>query len=220
MITLKLWNSLTSESRKEIARAIYGEQYNMFSWIASVVKEPYKHNFDYDRTGMNLKKLLGFCNLQKDGIINVTVPVTPKYAPKETAKPKAAKTSTLKQPKQFYAEKLNSYASGCANIKMALIQYGDKKIVGESQWNYYIDELYYYKKVDEVIVSFYWQGDHTDGCESAKLSEIVRSIDRRGYYLIPAEMEEYRGHTRYRRGDIKVTREVIEDAFKKVAAKL
>lgn len=74
MITLKLWNSLSSETRGKICKTI---------GVSGKIEEPYHHNFDYDSHGSKLKSLLEHCNLQKDGSINVVINIVPKLEKKE-----------------------------------------------------------------------------------------------------------------------------------------
>lgn len=91
MITLKLWNSLSEVTRKDIVKTS-GLSY-------SKLYEPYHHGFDFDDHGQKLKSLLEMCNLQKDGKINVTVGIVPSYLTvdeikKQTEKPKKEYTPT------------------------------------------------------------------------------------------------------------------------------
>ena len=81
MITLKLWNSLSDESRAKICKTL---------GTSGKIENPYHHNFDYDEHGKKLKSILESCNLQKDGTINVVVPVKPTYG--------AAKKVDVKKP--------------------------------------------------------------------------------------------------------------------------
>lgn len=85
MITLKLWNSLSQDSRNNICRALnkYGS-----------ITEPYHHNFDFDSHGEKLKNVLSCCNLQKDGSINVVVNIIPT---KETVKKVEAKKPVVEK---------------------------------------------------------------------------------------------------------------------------
>lgn len=75
MITLKLWNSMTHNTRRAILGAYFGEDYRR---IDEYCKQ-YHHNFDYDSHGKTLKEVLSCCNKQKDGSINVVVNIKPQY---------------------------------------------------------------------------------------------------------------------------------------------
>ncbi len=91
MITLKLWNSLSDESRAKICKTL---------GTSGKIENPYHHNFDFDEHGKKLKSILESCNLQKDGTINVVVPVKPTY---EVVKKKVEvkKPIEVKKPERF-----------------------------------------------------------------------------------------------------------------------
>lgn len=82
MITLKYWNSLSSDCRAKIAERFYGTQYFVDS-----IKQEYHHSFDYDSTGRMLKVLLSACYL-KEGRIEVRCTINPTFSHKtsETSK--------------------------------------------------------------------------------------------------------------------------------------
>ena len=81
MMTLKTWNTLAPETRREV---INKTGYN----VTDALLQPYHHNFDYDTTGKKLKSILECCYLRpSDKKIVVSIEVTPKYA-----------TATAKQP--------------------------------------------------------------------------------------------------------------------------
>lgn len=100
MITLKYWNSLSSECRTKIAERLYGTQYFIDS-----VKQEYHHSFDFDSTGRMLKVLLSACYL-KEGRIEVRCTINPTFKPKETkrAKPKKKEPKTHKYYFRMYTE--------------------------------------------------------------------------------------------------------------------
>ena len=89
MITLKVWNSLSDESRAKICKTL---------GTSGKIENPYHHNFDYDEHGKKLKSILESCNLQKDGTINVVVPVKPTYATKKVV---LQKPVVAKEPERF-----------------------------------------------------------------------------------------------------------------------
>lgn len=91
MITLKLWNSLSDESRSRICKTL---------GTSGKIENPYHHNFDYDEHGKKLKGILESCNLQKDGTINVVVPVKPTYGVVKK-KVEVKKPIVVKEPERF-----------------------------------------------------------------------------------------------------------------------
>lgn len=100
MITLKYWNSLSSECRTKIAERLYGTQY-----FTDSVKQEYHHSFDFDSTGKMLKVLLSACYL-KEGRIEVRCTINPTFKPKEVnrAKPKKKEPKTHKYYFRMYTE--------------------------------------------------------------------------------------------------------------------
>lgn len=100
MITLKYWNSLSSECRTKIAERLYGTQY-----FTDSVKQEYHHSFDFDSTGRMLKVLLSACYL-KEGRIEVRCTINPTFKPKEVkrAKPKEKEPKTHKYYFRMYTE--------------------------------------------------------------------------------------------------------------------
>ena len=100
MITLKYWNSLSSECRTKIAERLYGTQY-----FTDSVKQEYHHSFDFDSTGRMLKVLLSACYL-KEGRIEVRCTINPTFKPKEAkrAKSKKEEPKTHKYYFRMYTE--------------------------------------------------------------------------------------------------------------------
>lgn len=100
MITLKYWNSLSSECRTKIAERLYGTQY-----FTDSIKQEYHHSFDFDSTGRMLKVLLSACYL-KEGGIEVRCTINPSFKPKEAkrAKPKKREPKTHKYYFRMYTE--------------------------------------------------------------------------------------------------------------------
>lgn len=93
MITLKLWNSLSDESRTRICKTL---------GTSGKIEQPYHHNFDYDEHGKRLKAVLERCNLQKDGTINIIVPIKPTYGTTTNKKVvEAKKPIEVKQPERY-----------------------------------------------------------------------------------------------------------------------
>ena len=109
MITLKYWNSLSSECRTKIAERLYGTQY-----FTDSVKQEYHHSFDFDSTGRMLKVLLSACYL-KEGRIEVRCTINPTFKPKEVkrAKPKKKEPKTHKYYFRMYTE---SYPEDGENV--------------------------------------------------------------------------------------------------------
>lgn len=100
MITLKYWNSLSSECRTKIAERLYGTQY-----FTDSVKQEYHHSFDFDSTGRMLKVLLSACYL-KEGRIEIRCTINPTFKPKEakSTKPKKKEPKTHKYYFRMYTE--------------------------------------------------------------------------------------------------------------------
>ena len=100
MITLKYWNSLSTECRTKIAERLYGTQY-----FTDSVKQEYHHSFDFDSTGRMLKVLLSACYL-KEGRIEVRCTINPTFKSKEVnrAKPKKKEPKTHKYYFRMYTE--------------------------------------------------------------------------------------------------------------------
>ena len=100
MITLKYWNSLSTECRTKIAERLYGTQY-----FTDSVKQEYHHSFDFDSTGRMLKVLLSACYL-KEGRIEVRCTINPTFKPKEAkrVKPKKQEPKTHKYYFRMYTE--------------------------------------------------------------------------------------------------------------------
>ena len=100
MITLKYWNSLSTQCRTKIAERLYGTQY-----FTDSVKQEYHHSFDFDSTGKMLKVLLSACYL-KEGRIEVRCTINPTFKPKEAkrAKPKKIEPKTHKYYFRMYTE--------------------------------------------------------------------------------------------------------------------
>ena len=100
MITLKYWNSLSTECRTKIAERLYGTQY-----FTDSVKQEYHHSFDFDSTGRMLKVLLSACYL-KEGRIEVRCTINPTIKSKEVnrAKPKKKEPKTHKYYFRMYTE--------------------------------------------------------------------------------------------------------------------
>lgn len=64
MITLKYWNSLSTDCRKKIVETILGKPQ---FYDDSIIQE-YHHNFDYDSTGKMLKTILSSCYIRDHNI--------------------------------------------------------------------------------------------------------------------------------------------------------
>lgn len=81
MMTLKVWNSLSSETRKEILSYWYIEP-EKCPFTRGLIDE-YHHNFDYDDNGKRLKNILDCCYLRpSDNKIVISMEVSPIYADK------------------------------------------------------------------------------------------------------------------------------------------
>lgn len=82
MITLKYWNSLSSQCRVNILRRILGTDH-----FVDTLSEEYHHNFDYDATGKELKSILSSCYLRRvynNSYIEVRCSVDPTFKSKES----------------------------------------------------------------------------------------------------------------------------------------
>ena len=79
MMTLKVWNSLSSETRKEILSYWYIEP-EKCPFTRGLIDE-YHHNFDYDDNGKRLKNILDCCYLRpSDKKIIISMEVSPIFA--------------------------------------------------------------------------------------------------------------------------------------------
>ena len=78
MITLKYWNSLSTDCRKAIVRIISND-----SDRDNEIVLPYHHSFDYDITGKKLKAYLSRIFLTKDKKLRVFTEFLPTFAPSE-----------------------------------------------------------------------------------------------------------------------------------------
>ena len=78
MITLKYWNSLSTDCRKAIVRIIS----NNSDHDSDIIKE-YHHSFDYDITGQKLKAYLSRIFLTKDKKLRAFTELLPTFAPSE-----------------------------------------------------------------------------------------------------------------------------------------
>ena len=75
MITLKYWNSLSTDCRRAIVRIISND-----SDHDNEIVLPYHHNFDYDITGMKLKAYLSRIFLTKDKKLKVFTEILPTFS--------------------------------------------------------------------------------------------------------------------------------------------
>lgn len=78
MITLKYWNSLSTDCRKAIVRIISND-----SDHDNEIVLPYHHSFDYDITGKKLKCYLSRVFLTKDKKLKVFTEILPTFAPSD-----------------------------------------------------------------------------------------------------------------------------------------
>ena len=70
MITLKMYNNLPLQIRKQIVRTVYGHMGEEFQ---KEMLEPFRHDFDYEG-GRWYKLMLSHCTYNKEKkLINVTV---------------------------------------------------------------------------------------------------------------------------------------------------
>lgn len=93
MITLKYWNSLSTDCRKAIVRIISND-----SDHDNVIVLPYHHSFDYDITGKKLKCYLSRVFLTKDKKLKVFTEILPTFSPSDDTIKKVQK----KQVKNNY----------------------------------------------------------------------------------------------------------------------
>jgi len=80
----------------------------------------------------------------------------------------------------------------------------------EFEWNHRINGFFLSDK-GKLCVDIYWQGDSTDGNDSLYADECINGK------TIPAEHEFIDGHTYYRHGDLRISREEFANAIKAVA---
>lgn len=81
MITLKLWNSFDSYTRRKIAHAVLGSNYEPYA-------VEYHHNFSHDNIGKRIRSILLRCTRTADGTINIVLNLKPAFKPlKKAAEP-------------------------------------------------------------------------------------------------------------------------------------
>ena len=78
MITLKYWNSLSTDCRKAIVRIISND-----SDHDNEIVLPYHHSFDYDITGKKLKAYLSRVFLTKGGKLKIFTELLPTFSPSD-----------------------------------------------------------------------------------------------------------------------------------------
>ena len=93
MITLKYWNSLSTDCRRAIVRIISND-----SDHDNEIVLPYHHSFDYDITGKKLKAYLSRIFLTKDKKLKVFTEILPTFSPSDDTIKKVQK----KQVKNNY----------------------------------------------------------------------------------------------------------------------
>ena len=93
MITLKYWNSLSTDCRKAIVRIISND-----SDHDNEIVLPYHHSFDYDITGKKLKAYLSRVFLTKGGKLKIFTELLPTFSPSDSTIKKVQK----KQVKNNY----------------------------------------------------------------------------------------------------------------------
>lgn len=93
MITLKYWNSLSTDCRKAIVRIISSDS----DHDNEIIKE-YHHSFDYDITGKKLKAYLSRVFLTKGGKLKIFTELLPTFSPSDDTIKKVQK----KQVKNNY----------------------------------------------------------------------------------------------------------------------
>ena len=93
MITLKYWNSLSTDCRKAIVRIISND-----SDHDNGIVLPYHHSFDYDITGKKLKAYLSRVFLTKGGKLKIFIELLPTFSPSDVTIKKVQK----KQVKNNY----------------------------------------------------------------------------------------------------------------------
>lgn len=80
MITLKYWNSLSTDCRKAIVRIIT----NGCDTDNNIIQE-YHHSFDYDITGKKLQCYLSKVLLMKNGKLKIVTELLPTFSPSDKA---------------------------------------------------------------------------------------------------------------------------------------
>ena len=93
MITLKYWNSLSTDCRRAIVRIISND-----SDHDNEITLPYHHSFDYDITGKKLKAYLSRVFLTKGGKLKIFTELLPTFSPSDDTIKKVQK----KQVKNNY----------------------------------------------------------------------------------------------------------------------
>lgn len=212
MMTLKVWNTLSRETRIEIIR-LCGHN------AVEGLLEPYHHNFDFDAIGKRLKDILSCCYLRpSDKQIVVSIEVTPKYASNATKKVTASKTRRASV--DYVVEVSKSFLDAVNILPDMLKKHGEGSLKQisvrpEMGWNYRIEGFYVSRGA--VYVDVYWQGSSTDGTQNVSLDKLVASIKSGRDYIIPADSYFDGERTRTRHGDIRIDKNAVYDAIKLAA---
>lgn len=76
MITKKLWDELSLNTKKSIINTIYNSAEARTQYKTNRLLYPYKHNFDYNSTGQLLKYVLSCCyTTNSENLIRISVNV-------------------------------------------------------------------------------------------------------------------------------------------------
>lgn len=88
-------------------------------------------------------------------------------------------------------------------------------------WNHKIERIGVSENGKGVVYfSIYWQGDSTDGNDTADLTKVINAVRYGREYVIPAEHEFIGNRTYCRHSDLRISKEEVEDAYKALVAYL
>lgn len=203
MITKKLWNNLTQETRTMICNLL---------GVDGSHSLPYYHDFDFDDRGRKLRDILAACKLQNDGQIKVGISLTPAYDPNagKKQKPEFKKISV----NEATAAILGGWKSACNFIAAIVKTFGNDNHLYVSPWTNVVwiwkVEEFCLNRRGEVLVGIRWHGSLESGNDFVSLSEISKN----GTVVIPA-LTRFNGCvTTEIHPDIRITKPEIYEAMK------
>lgn len=195
MISKKLWNTFGKSTKLSVLKLL-DKDASIPTDISKQLVEPYFHDFDYDKVGTTLKKILDNLYIQSDGSLKVTVTLTPNY--EEVVRPvKLTRAQTKALEIKEKAKSSNSYLrDNMLSILKTYLKDKSGKIRSTSHWNYCFDGISIYR--NKVYIDIYWQGDSTDGSYSYSLDDLISGVNNYRERMIIEDEKGYIGNHGYR----------------------
>lgn len=105
-----------------------------------------------------------------------------------------------------------------ANAMLAACkEYGRLRNENGRFWNCTIDYFDLINDKSKVYVNIYWQGSDTDGDEGLYITELISEFSRGRDFIIPAQSYFDGERTRYKHSDLRITKDMLIEAFEHVA---